>query len=145
MIEYGELLENDLLSLLELYKQLEQNDKIINENIANNILKKIKNQNIKYFIAKDNGKIISSCYICILPNFTRNGRSIGYIENVITDKEYRRKGIGKRIMENAIKYAKNQNCYKVILQSGINRIEAHKFYESLGFEGESKKAFDLRL
>ena len=145
MIEYGELLENDLLSLLGLYKQLEPNDKIINEDVANKILEKIKNQNIKYFIAKDNGKIISSCYICILPNFTRNGRSIGYIENVITDKEYRRKGIGKKIMENAIKYAKDQNCYKVILQSGINRVEAHAFYESLGFDGESKKAFDLRL
>ena len=76
---------------------------------------------------------------------TRNGKSIGFIENVITDKEYRRKGIGKNIMENAINYAKTQNCYKVILQSGNKRTEAHKFYELLGFDGESKKAFDLRL
>ena len=145
MIEYGELLENDLLSLLELYKQLEPDDDTINEVTAKNIWKTIKEQNIKYFTAKDNGKIIASCYICILPNLTRNGRSIGFIENVITDKGYRRKGIGKKIMENAIKYAKDQNCYKVILQSGVKRTEAHIFYESLGFDGEIKKAFDLRL
>jgi len=145
MVEYSELLENELLSLLELYRQLEPNDEIINEVTAKNIWKIIKTQNIKYFIAKDNGKIIASCYICIVPNLTRNGRSIGFIENVITDKEYRGKGIGKNIMENAIKYAKDQNCYKVILQSGNKRTDAHKFYEILGFDGESKKAFDLRL
>ena len=145
MVEYGELLENELLSLLELYRQLEPNDEIINEITAKNIWEIIKTQNIKYFIAKDNGKIVASCYICIVPNLTRNGRSIGFIENVITDKEYKGKGIGKNIMENAIKYAKDQNCYKVILQSGNKRIDAHKFYEILGFDGESKKAFDLRL
>ena len=145
MVEYSELLENELLSLLELYRQLEPNDEIINEITAKNIWKIIKTQNIKYFIAKDNGKIVASCYICIVPNLTRNGRSIGFIENVITDKEYRGKGIGKNIMENAIKYAKDQNCYKAILQSGNKRTDAHKFYEILGFDGESKKAFDLRL
>jgi hypothetical protein len=33
----------------------------------------------------------------------------------------------------------------VILQSGIARTEAHQFYENKGFDGESKKAFDMRL
>jgi len=33
----------------------------------------------------------------------------------------------------------------VIIQSGIEREEAHKFYEKLGFDGKSKKAFELRL
>ena len=145
MIEYGILSENELLSLLELYKQLNPNDNMINEFTAKNIWKNIENQNIKYFIAKENGKIIASCYICIIPNLTRGGKSIGFIENVITDIEYRRKGIGKKIMENAIKYAKEQNCYKVLLQSGNERTEAHRFYESIGFDGESKKAYEIRL
>jgi GNAT superfamily N-acetyltransferase len=96
-------------------------------------------------LAKDNGNIIESCFICIIPNLSRNGKSIGFIEHVVTDKNYRRKGIGKILMEMAIKYTKENNCYKVILQSGIKRTEAHRFYENLGFNGESKKAFDLRL
>jgi GNAT superfamily N-acetyltransferase len=81
----------------------------------------------------------------IIPNLTFNGKSIGYIENVITDEKHRRKGIGKKILEMAIKYAKDENCYKVVLQSGIKRTAAHKFYESIGFNGESKKAFELRF
>ena len=145
MIEYSILTENELLSLLELYKQLNPNDNMINEFVAKNIWKNIQNQNIKYFIAKENEKIIASCYICIIPNLTREGKSIGFIENVITDIKYRKKGIGKNIMENAIKYAKEQNCYKILLQSGNEREDAHKFYESIGFDEKSKKAFEMRL
>ena len=145
IIEYRELMENEIFELLDLYEQLEQNEVKINEIEAKKIWKIIKSQNIKYFIAKNNGKIISSCYICIIPNFTRNGKSIGFIENVITDKEFRRKGIGRKVIKNAIEYAKRQNCYKIILQSGIKRNEAHKFYESIGFNGETKKAYEIRL
>jgi len=145
MVEYGVLLENELLSLLELYKQLNPEDIIIDEFTAKNIWKNIETHNIKYFTAKENGKIIASCYICIIPNLTRGGKSIGFIENVITDIEYRRKGIGKNIIKNAIKYAKEQNCYKILLQSGNKRADTHGFYESIGFDGESKRAFEIRL
>ena len=145
MVEYGVLLDNELPSLLELYKKLNQDDNIINEITVKNLWENITNQNIKYFVAKENGNIIGSCYICIIPNLTRGGKSIGFIENVITDIKYRNKGIGKKIMANAINYGKEQNCYKIILQSGNKRADAHKFYESMGFDGESKKAFELRI
>jgi GNAT superfamily N-acetyltransferase len=145
MVEYSILMENELLLLLDLYKQLNPDEKIINKITAKNVWDKIKNNDIKYFIAKENGKIIASCYISIIPNLTRNGKSIGFIENVIIDKNYRGKGIGKNIMENAIKYAKENNCYKVVLQSGNKRTDAHGFYESLGFDGKTKKAFELRF
>ena len=144
MVEYGILVESELSSLLELYKQLNVDD-VIDENTAKSIWENIIKQDIKYFVAKENGKIMASCYICIIPNLTRGGKSIGFIENVITDVKYRRKGIGKTVMENAIKYAKEQNCYKVLLQSGKTRADAHPFYESIGFDGESKKAFELRF
>jgi len=145
MIEYSIMVEKELMSLLELYKQLDPNDDIINEFTAKNIWSNIENQNIKYFVAKENEKIVVSCYICIIPNLTRGGKSIGFIENVITDMEYRGRGIGKKIMEMAIKYAKDNNCYKAVLQSGNKRIAAHQLYEKLGFNGESKKAYELRF
>ena len=109
------------------------------------IEKSMKTEMIKYLVAEDNGKIIGSCYLVIIPNITNNCRSIGFIENVITDENYRGKGIGKNIIRKAIELSRNENCYKVILQSGMKRERAHTFYEKLGFDGESKKAFDLRL
>ncbi|MCL2159820.1 MAG: GNAT family N-acetyltransferase [Oscillospiraceae bacterium] len=144
-IEYGTLDESELMDLLELYGQLNPGDCAIDESAAKNIWKAISAQNIKYFVAKKSGKIVASCYICIIPNLTRGARSIGFIENVITDEAHRKMGIGKKIMQNAIDYAREQNCYKVLLQSGARRTEAHGFYASLGFDGESKKAFEIRL
>jgi GNAT superfamily N-acetyltransferase len=145
MIEYGILTENELFSLFELYQQLNPTDEIPSEKAAKNIWGEIKSQNIKYFVAKENGKIISSCYLCIIPNLTRGGKSIGFIENVITDTDHRRKGIGKTVVKNAIEYAKGQNCYKVLLQSGDKRTEAHRFYEAIGFDSTSKIAYEIRL
>jgi GNAT superfamily N-acetyltransferase len=136
---------NDLENILELYKQLNPSNENFSVEDANKVWDSIENKNVKYFIAKDNGVIIASCSIMIIPNLTFNGKSIGYIENVITDENHRRKGIGRKIIETAIKYAKEENCYKVVLQSGIKRTSAHKFYESIGFNGESKKAFELRF
>ncbi|MDR1531651.1 MAG: GNAT family N-acetyltransferase [Clostridiales bacterium] len=144
-MEYCIAKRENLVNILELYKQLNPTNNDFSLEDANRIWDKIENENIKYFIAKDNDKIIGSCYIIIIPNLTFNGKSIGYIENVITDEKYRRKGIGKKIMEMAINYAKEENCYKVVLQSGIKRTTAHKFYEAIGFNAGTKKAFELRF
>lgn len=140
--------KEDVLGILELYRQFSQGYDIFADFAIEDINKvwdKIEKTNIKYFIAKYDGKIIASCYICIIPNLTYNGKSIGYIENVITDEEHRKKGIGRKIMKMAIDYAKEENCYKVVLQSGINRVNAHQFYESIGFNGNSKKAYEIRF
>ena len=66
-------------------------------------------------------------------------------KNVVTDREYRNLGLASKVIDMAIEFAKDHHCYKVILQSSIARTEAHQFYKSKGFNGESKKAFDMRL
>lgn len=107
-----------------------------------------KNPNIKYFGAVDaaNGdRVVSTCFTMIIPNLTAHGRSICFLENVVTDSAYRKQGLARKVIEMAIEDAKSHNCYKVILQSNCKRTEAHKFYENLGFDGNLKKAFDLRL
>ena len=137
---------NDLKGILELYKQLNHADPIIVPNIAETIWEKIlTNENIKYFIAIENGIIVSACNICIVPNLTRSGKSYGIIENVITDISHRKKGIGKQIICSALEFAKIKNCYKVVLLSNSKRREAHIFYEKLGFDGDSKKGYEIRF
>ena len=66
-------------------------------------------------------------------------------ENVITDINYRKTGIGRKLIEMAIEYAKENNCYKAVLQSGIKRTGAHEFYEKLGFNPNAKRAFEMRF
>ena len=145
-MEFRRLNESDLDSLLELYKQLDADDSECSAERYEQLWKEIgANDNIRYFGAVDEGKVVSTCYAVYIPNLTRGGRGICFIENVVTDKDYRNLGLASNVMDMAIAFAKEQHCYKVILQSGMKRTEAHKFYEKKGFNGESKKAFDMRL
>ena len=145
-MEYRRLTEQDLPSLLELYKQLQPEDEISPVEKTEAVWQEIENnQDIHYYGAIDNGKVVSSCYAVYIPNLTRSTRGICFIENVVTDKDYRNRGLASSVIDMAISYAKEKNCYKVILQSGITRVDAHRFYESKGFDGNSKKAFDMRL
>ena len=145
-MEFRRLTSDDLPSLLELYNQLdEDNDKGSFEE-SEKVWKEIEsNPNIQYFGAVDNGKVVSTCYAVYIPNLTRGNRGICFIENVVTDKDHRSKGLASKVIDMAVSFAKERNCYKAILQSGISRTEAHKFYENRGFNGSSKKAFDMRF
>ncbi|MDR2546528.1 MAG: GNAT family N-acetyltransferase [Lachnospiraceae bacterium] len=145
MIEYSIAKAEYLSQIIELYQQLLPDEESIDICVAQEIWKTVNTDNSVYFVALDDGKVVSSCYLAIIPDLTRNGKAIGFIENVITDECYRRKGIGKRVVEMAIEFAKEKNCYKVVLQSGVKRTEAHKFYKSIGFDDNAKKAFELRL
>jgi len=144
IIEYRIAQKEHLNGILTLYRQLVPDDEPLSKKQADKIWDRIEKQEIKYFIAAEGGRIVSSLYLVIIPNLTRGGKSIGIIENVITDTEYRRKGIGKKLIETALAYAKENNCYKILLQSNNKRKEAHKFYTRCGFNGDSKRAFEYR-
>lgn len=145
-MEFRRLTEADLQSLLELYKQLQPDDEPASADDSKRVWKEIEgNPNIRYFGAIDDGKVVSTCYAVYIPNLTRNNRGICFIENVVTDKDYRNRGLASKVIDMAVSYAKEKNCYKVMLQSSAARTDAHRFYENQGFDGDSKKAFDMRL
>lgn len=142
-MEIRELNAADLESLLELYVQLSDVNKDCPCKKALDVWKnEIEgNKNIKYFGAVDDGKVVATCYCAIIPNLTNGVRPIGFIENVVTHKDYRLKGLARKVIDAATDFAKSRNCYKVFLESGVARTEAHKFYEKIGFETGSKKSF----
>ncbi len=145
-MEFRRLTAADLSSLLELYKQLDADDEAASLDESEELWREIEaNPNIQYFGAVDEGRVVSTCYAVYIPNLTRGNRGICFIENVVTDQAYRKRGLASRVMDMAIAFARARHCYKVILQSGAARTEAHRFYANKGFNGESKKAFDLRL
>ena len=145
MIQYNIATKENLPGILSLYRQLNPEEEVLSIKEAEKIWERAKRQNITYFIASDGDRIVSSLFLAIIPNLTRGGQSNGFIENVITHEEYRRKGIGKKLMKMAIDYGKANNCYKIILLSNIKRKESHLFYESCGFNGDSKRGYEMRF
>ncbi len=59
----------------------------------------------------------------------------GEISVIVVDRQVKRKGIGKVLMDYAEKLAKEHECKGTWLVSGLTRVdEAHKFYKELGYE-----------
>jgi len=71
----------------------------------------------------------------------RGGNAYGVIEHMVTHSSYRRKGLGKDLLEFTLKYAWDQGCTEVMLLSGIKLEGAHKLYRNLGFDEFHRKGF----
>ncbi len=137
---------NDLPGILALYAQLNPDDPPIDAATAAGIWEAGESGDIlRYVVAADSEIIVGTCNVAVIPNLTRAGRPYAVIENVITDRDRRGKGIGRAIVEKAVDFAKARGCYKVLLLSSAKRKEAHRFYEAIGFDGTSKKGFQIRL
>lgn len=57
-----------------------------------------------------------------------------YLEDLFVAKSFRRKGVGSRLVHEAIEVAKKNKCYKIIATSRHLNENAHAFYERLGFK-----------
>ena len=80
----------------------------------------------------DNGNEIARGTLYILRN--RNPRPFGFIEDVYVEQYNRGEGYGRRVMHRLLKFAKEEDCYKVVL--GVREInsQALKLYKSFGFK-----------
>eukprot|EP01103_Thecamoeba_quadrilineata_P016485 TRINITY_DN5525_c0_g1_i2.p1 TRINITY_DN5525_c0_g1~~TRINITY_DN5525_c0_g1_i2.p1 ORF type:complete len:162 (-),score=8.27 TRINITY_DN5525_c0_g1_i2:75-560(-) len=57
----------------------------------------------------------------------------GYIAMLAVDKEYRKQGIGSKLVSHAIENMKEDNCDEVVLETEITNTGALALYRNLGF------------
>jgi ribosomal protein S18 acetylase RimI-like enzyme len=133
--------EKDIPRMLELYRQLSFDAKTYvkaPKADCRRVLKEIdKNPNYSMLVAEENGEVVGTTFLAILPGFAHTTRSFAVIEYVVVDEKCRSQGVGKQLMEACMAKAKAAGCYKVMLASSKSRTRAHKFYQSLGFEEDA--------
>ena len=134
--------KKDYASIMGLYRQLQPDDPVVEESRGKSIFENILESGSNLlFVAEIRNAVVSSCYLNIIPNLTRNLRPYAVIENVITDQSHRNRGIGKAVMQYAINRAWEAGCYKVMLLTGRKEEATLKFYGSCGLESGLKTAF----
>ncbi|HXT85257.1 MAG TPA: GNAT family N-acetyltransferase [Verrucomicrobiae bacterium] len=122
----------DTLSNLSEIGDLNKNSERIKE-----IFKELScNKNFKIIVAEDkeNLKIIGTATLFIEQKFIHDGGKVGHIEDVAIKKGFQNKGLGKEIIKELIEIAKEENCYKVILDCDE---KVSRFYEKIGFKRHS--------
>lgn len=132
----------DLGQLLELYTQLGDNKVPQKSDKLSNLWEKIINdKNHHIVVYEDNGRIVSSCACVIIPNLTHEQRPYAFVENVVTDEMYRKKGLATKCLDYAKEIALKEKCYKIMLLTGSKRESTLNFYKKAGYNSNDKTAF----
>lgn len=84
------------------------------------------------YIALDKKQIVASIGFMVEPTWT--GKALK-IYDVAVNKDYRRQGIGKKLMRKVEKYAKEHNIGEIYFSTKKKSV-AEKFYYELGYEAE---------
>jgi len=92
-----------------------------------------KDPNNELVVACRAGEVVGVLQITFMPGLTYQGGWRASIEGVRIDAGARSSGLGKAMIEWAVKRARERECQLVQLTTDKTRPEAKRFYEALGF------------
>ncbi|MBV7698825.1 GNAT family N-acetyltransferase [Streptomyces sp. TRM70350] len=95
-------------------------------------------------VAVREGRVVGTLQLTIIPGLSRRGATRSIIEGVRIHADERGSGLGTQLIEWAIEESRRQGCQLVQLTSDNSRVDAHRFYERLGFTA-SHVGFKLQL
>ena len=137
-----EVFENELGELLKLYLHLhEKSVPEMTDHLKDTWEMIVQDKNHHIIVNEIDGKIVSSCVCVIIPNLTKSIRPYAFIENVVTNEDYRGKGYATECLDYAKEIAVKSNCYKIMLLTGSKKETTLSFYRNAGYNSLDKTAF----
>lgn len=92
---------------------------------------------IEYKFIHDAGMVRDYCSRCVEQIYTKHYLQRGRLEDVVVDKEYRGRHLGKLLVDAVTQLSKQIGCYKISLDCNDKVID---FYKSLGYVSEPGRA-----
>ncbi len=147
-MQFRDANEIDFEAFLPLLQQLWPALNITGIDADIHIIKKIKeifhrlleNPDAKVILAETDSQIIGLIDLTFRETLFYRGQ-VMIIEDLIIDKNYRRRGIGTQLVQLAEEIARQRDCHSIELNSDLYRKETHRFWEALGYE---RKAYQFR-
>ncbi len=135
-MEIRKATKNDIPQLVYLMEQLGYPTSVDKMQIRFNNIE--SNPNYHTLIAEMDGKVVGLAGLCTGLFYEFDGSYVRIVAFVV-DSNYRRKGIGKKLIQEAENWSRKQGAITIGLNSG-NREErkaAHQFYLSMGYIDKS--------
>ena len=85
-------------------------------------------------VMAEDGRAVGTLQVTFLPGLSRKGAWRGLIEGVRIAADRRGKGYGRQLVEWAVGRCRARGCVLVQLTTDKSRLDAHRFYERLGFK-----------
>jgi GNAT superfamily N-acetyltransferase len=130
----------DVKSVIQLLAQLDRSlpkdkyeTKKFQKLIKSYILSSSTKGNRGIILARTDSKIIGLVSFQLLERLNQPLREF-WIPELVVSEEYRSHGIGKLLIQKCEFIAKRKNCYRIRLESRIDRIDSHNFYKRIGFQ-----------
>lgn len=87
----------------------------------------------RVYIAEAEDEVVGTFALLIMDNLANGGVPSGVVEDVAVARAAQGHDIGRTMMRFALDECRRHGCYKMLLSSNQMRVEAHRFYEALGF------------
>lgn len=87
----------------------------------------------RLFVLRDQGRVAGMTNVLITVS-TSEGCRVAVLEDVIVRNEYRCKGLGRRLIEHILAWARMEGMARVTLLADRDNKAALDFYRKLGFE-----------
>lgn len=100
--------------------------------------------NQEMLVAELAGDAVGTVQLSYIPGLMRRGMWRGLIEQVHISPDHRNRGLGGEMIRWAVERCRERGCGVVQLTSNKKRLDAHRFYQRLGFE-QSHEGFKLYL
>lgn len=90
----------------------------------------------RVIVADQDGKVVAVMTLHLTPELHR-ARPIGRVTALVVDESVRGSGVGAEMMEEAERILREDGAGLLELTSNMRRVDAHRFYERLGYQKTS--------
>ncbi len=94
-----------------------------------------KDPHHELIVAEQEGEVIGTLHLIFLPSVSYQGGLRAQVESVRVDQRFQSQGIGSWMMKWTIERARQRGAHLIQLTTHQTRLDAHRFYERLGFKG----------
>ncbi|MEC8792048.1 MAG: GNAT family N-acetyltransferase [Verrucomicrobiota bacterium] len=101
-----------------------------------------KSESTNLFVAKEGKKVWGMLSLVLFPIPTGTK---AWVEDVVVDSSARGKGIGKALMNHALKKVREKRGKSIDLTSRPSRETANKLYQTLGYQKRETNVYRLSL
>lgn len=138
IVELSAVTESQVLEVIGLMGELDPTIPVTAEMVRQTV----EAENTHFFAMMEGERVVGCASLCVFESPTGRKASI---EDVVVQKAFRGRQLGKQLMQHVIDYAKSLAPINLQLTSRPERVAANALYQALGFQKRETNAYRMEI